>query len=95
MANPETPHDLKDPYKTQPTKESGSAADTTDAARQAPAGDEKQGNEPSGYTGISSGTAGPGPTGVQSSTPENKEGHINPSPESSNVTPGNVPEEIS
>ena len=64
MANPETPHDTQDPYKTQPDKESGSAAPTAAEARQAPAGSETQGSEPSGYTGISPATAGPGPTGV-------------------------------
>lgn len=45
--------------------------------------------EPSGYHGTNPSTAGPGPTGVKTDTPENKDGHINPSaPEDSNTTPG-------
>ena len=47
------------------------------------------GAEPSGSRGDNPATAGPGQTAVRSDTPENKEGHINPSaPEDSNVTPG-------
>lgn len=49
--------------------------------------------EPSGPKGDNPGTAGPGPTKVQSNTPENRQGHINPSaPEDSNTTPGTVGE---
>jgi hypothetical protein len=45
--------------------------------------------EPSGPRGDNPGTAGPGHTKVQSPTPENNQGHINPSaPEDANVTPG-------
>ncbi len=45
--------------------------------------------EPSGYKGENPATAGPGATGVVSSTPENRLGHLNPSaPEDSNTTPG-------
>jgi hypothetical protein len=45
--------------------------------------------EPSGPKGDNPGTAGPGPTKVQSNTPENNLGHINPSaPEEANITPG-------
>jgi hypothetical protein len=45
--------------------------------------------EPSGPKGDNPATAGPGPTKVQSNTPENGLGHINPSsPEDSNITPG-------
>jgi hypothetical protein len=47
--------------------------------------------EPSGPKGDNPSTAGPGPTKVQSNTPENRLGHINPSaPEDSNTTPGSV-----
>ena len=49
--------------------------------------------EPSGPKGDNPATAGPGPTKVQSSTPENRLGHINPSaPEDANVTPGSMNE---
>lgn len=50
--------------------------------------------EPSGPRSDNPATAGPGPTGVHSPTPENKQGHINPSaPEDSNTTPNStVPE---
>jgi hypothetical protein len=49
--------------------------------------------EPSGPKGDNPATAGPGPTKVQSGTPENRLGHINPSaPEDANVTPGTVGE---
>ena len=51
--------------------------------------DEKHATEASGSKGDNPSTAGPGPTGVRSNTPENKEGQINPSaPEDSNTTPG-------
>jgi hypothetical protein len=47
--------------------------------------------EPSGPRGDNPATAGPGPTGVQSNTPENNLGHINPSaPEDANITPGTI-----
>jgi len=49
--------------------------------------------EPSGPKGDNPATAGPGPTKVRSSTPENRLGHINPSaPEDSNTTPGTTRE---
>jgi hypothetical protein len=49
--------------------------------------------EPSGPKGDNPGTAGPGPTKVQSNTPENRLGHINPSaPEDTNTTPGTTAE---
>jgi hypothetical protein len=45
--------------------------------------------QPSGPKGDNPATAGPGPTKVQSNTPENSLGRINPSaPEDSNTTPG-------
>ncbi len=45
--------------------------------------------EPSGYTGTNPSTAGPGNSAVQSATPENSAGHLNPSaPEDANITPG-------
>jgi hypothetical protein len=45
--------------------------------------------EPSGPKGDDPSTAGPGPTKVKSTTPENNQGHINPSaPEDINTTPG-------
>jgi hypothetical protein len=47
--------------------------------------------EPSGPRGDNPATAGPGTTEVQSSTPENRLGHINPSaPEDANTTPGST-----
>jgi hypothetical protein len=49
--------------------------------------------QPSGPRGDNPGTAGPGPTKVQSATPENRLGHINPSaPEDANTTPGTAKE---
>lgn len=51
------------------------------------------GAEPSGYRGDNPATAGPGQTAVNSGTPENNAGHLNPSaPEDANVTPGSLPE---
>lgn len=47
---------------------------------------------PSGPKGDNPATAGPGPTSVRSDTPENAEGHLNPSPEDTNATPGTAPE---
>jgi hypothetical protein len=49
--------------------------------------------EPSGPRGDNPGTAGPGNIGVNSKTPENRNGHINPSaPEDANTTPGTTAE---
>ena len=49
--------------------------------------------EPSGPKGDNPSSAGPGPTKVQSSTPENRLGRINPSaPEDANTTPGTTRE---
>lgn len=48
--------------------------------------------EPSGYRGDNPSTAGPGSTGVQSSTPENKTQSLNPSaPGDTGTTPGTTP----
>ena len=50
--------------------------------------------EPSGPKGDNPATAGPGPTKIQSGTPENRLGRINPSaPEDANTTPGTTREE--
>ena len=52
---------------------------------------EKAGVEPSGSKGDNPATAGPGQTAVQSTTPENALGRLNPSaPEDANVTPGSA-----
>ena len=60
---------------------------------QHPASDPAPGSEhavePSGPKGDNPATAGPGPTKIQSGTPENRLGRINPSaPEDANTTPG-------
>jgi hypothetical protein len=68
------------------TQPAGNPVDTRSANTQ------KHGVEPSGPRGDNPATAGPGPTGVRSNTPENAGGHINPSPEDSNATPGTSPE---
>jgi len=48
---------------------------------------------PSGNKGDNPGTAGPGKTEVNSKTPENARGHLNPSaPEDANITPGSAGE---
>ncbi len=58
-----------------------------------PSADSGHAIEPSGPKGDNPATAGPGPTKVSSSTPENRLGHINPSaPEDSNTTPGTAGE---
>lgn len=57
-------------------------------AHQYPTTDSQHGIEPSGPKGDNPATAGPGPTKVQSGTPENRLGRINPSaPEDANTTP--------
>ena len=75
------------------TGEADSASDWMDAGKAGvmSANDQAGGaKEPSGYNGDAS-TAGPGKTDVKSETPENKEGHLNPSaPEEANVTPGSA-----
>jgi len=56
---------------------------------QTPPTNSKHATEPSGPKGDNPSTAGPGPTAVTSNTPENSQGHINPSaPEDANTTPG-------
>jgi hypothetical protein len=53
----------------------------------------KHATEPSGPKGDDPSTAGPGPTKVQSNTPENSRGRLNPSaPEDANTTPGTTGE---
>ncbi|AFL87028.1 hypothetical protein Terro_0691 [Terriglobus roseus DSM 18391] len=48
--------------------------------------------EPSGVRGDNPATAGPGSTGIRSSTPENSAGHINPSaPGDTGTTPATTP----
>ena len=50
--------------------------------------DTEHATQASGYKGDNPSTAGPGNTRVTSSTPENKEGQLNPSaPENSNTSP--------
>jgi hypothetical protein len=56
-----------------------------------PPGHEGAAVEPSGPKSENPATAGPGKTTVQSSTPENALGRLNPSaPEDANVTPGST-----
>ncbi len=68
------------------------AADKTKletASTQPPPTPDQAAAQPSGYTGGNPSTAGPGHTAVQSNTPENSAGHLNPSaPEDANITPG-------
>ncbi len=53
--------------------------------------DSKHATEASGSKGDNPSTAGPGPTAVTSKTPENSQGHLNPSaPEDANTTPGST-----
>ncbi len=48
--------------------------------------------QPSGPKGDNPGTAGPGPTGIRSATPENAAGRINPSaPGDTGTTPETTP----
>jgi hypothetical protein len=68
---------------------------TAEKTNESPAGQPAQqhvGATPSGPKGDNPATAGPGKTDVNSNTPENGTGHINPSaPEDANVTPGSNP----
>ncbi len=51
--------------------------------------DHRHATEASGARADNPATAGPGSTGVDSNTPENRQGRLNPSaPEDTNVTPG-------
>jgi hypothetical protein len=62
-------------------------------AYQHPTTNSRHAVEPSGPKGDNPATAGPGPTKVQTDTPENRLGHINPSaPEDANTTPGTANE---
>jgi len=55
--------------------------------------DAAHGTEPSGPGGDNPSTAGPGPTKVNSNTPESDKGNLNPSaPEDANTTPGSTTE---
>jgi hypothetical protein len=50
--------------------------------------------EPSGPRGDNPATAGPGPTGIRSATPENSGGKINPgAPGNTGTTPGTTSDE--
>lgn len=68
----------------------------TSDEKQHPAGQptsQQAGATPSGVSAGNPSTAGPGKTDVKSQTPENANGHLNPSaPEDANVTPGSVGE---
>ena len=50
----------------------------------------RHGIEPSGPRGDNPATAGPGSTSVRSNTPATAEGHLAPSPEDTNTTPGST-----
>ncbi len=66
-------------------------ADETPKSDHAPGQPSQQqtGATASGMKGDNPGTAGPGKSDVQSRTPENAAGHLNPSaPEDANITPG-------
>ena len=69
---------------------------TAEKTNESPAGKpahQHVGATPSGPKGDNPGTAGQGKTDVNSNTPENGAGHLNPSsPEDANVTPGSMPE---
>ncbi len=57
-----------------------------------PPGPREAAIQPSGPRGDNPATAGPGHSAVRSGTPENADGHINPSsPEDANTTPGTAP----
>jgi hypothetical protein len=65
------------------------------AAQQSPGqpSPHQAGVTPSGNEGDNPATAGPGKTEVDSKTPENARGHLNPSaPEEANITPGSAGE---
>jgi hypothetical protein len=69
------------------------AQQKNETAYRPPATDSRHAVEPSGPKGDNPATAGPGPTKVQSNTPENRLGHINPSaPEDANTTPATTGE---
>jgi hypothetical protein len=66
---------------------------TPQSTDQHPATRSEHAVDPSGPKGDNPATAGPGPTQVQSGTPENRLGRINPSaPEDANTTPGTTRE---
>lgn len=75
---------------TRPAQEASESTASSEPVRQ----QEREARvQPSGYTGGNPSTAGAGPTGVQSSTPENKHGHINPSaPANTGTTPDSTAE---
>jgi hypothetical protein len=76
-------HDEAEPVTSTP------AASGTAPVRHDP----EHATEASGPKGDNPSTAGPGATGVDSRTPENQVGHLNPSaPEDSNTTPGTTGE---
>lgn len=67
-------------------EKTGEAVDTGSQAHVA--------EEPSGYRGENPSTAGLGGTGIRSATPENAQGHIDPSaPGETGTTPGTTSKE--
>ena len=82
-------------HERKTLEEDGAAATSTPSggSHQPVLADSKHATEASGSNGDNPSTAGPGPTGVKANTPENKQGHLNPSaPEDSNTTPGTTGE---
>ena len=66
-------------------------SDNTEPHRTQAEQERKAAVEPSGYNGGNPATAGPGETGVQSSTPENRSGQLSPgAPANTGVTPGST-----
>ena len=85
---------MPEPTYTPPNTAQSPAQSQSDAT-QSPAAPQKKAEEPSGYTGKDPSTAGPGPTAVHSTTPENKTGHLNPSaPANTGTTPAPTPDEV-
>jgi hypothetical protein len=84
MSDKERPEVTDSPVVTATPRGSGAGPVREDA---------RHATQASGYRGDNPSTAGPGPTGVKSSTPENAPGRLNPSaPEDANTTPETTPD---
>lgn len=82
MADTQTQDQTNEANEHQP-------AQTHDAPSPMPHTDPAAKAEPSGYRGNDPSTAGPGPTHVESATPDNKQQKLNPSaPAETGTTPG-------
>jgi hypothetical protein len=92
-APPAKPHPYRIPFEESMASHDPAAQSQFEQQKPGQPSPREAAVTPSGPTGDNPATAGPGKTEVQSRTPENARGHLNPSaPEEANITPGSAGE---